>query len=131
MLNRLEKKQEAMLKTTLEPAAFTANVKHTSTCSRLEHNINWEICIFCQKKEGKNLRNAMTMALSDKILFMAEGDVVMRVRLANVSDLVAAEGKYHVQCWVRLQRNIDASSLKTGGNKKRDECLDIYFAQIF
>ena len=72
----------------------------------------------------------MTMALSDKILFMAEGDVVMRVRLANVSDLVAAEGKYHVQCWVRFQRNIDASSLKTGGNKKRDECLDILCSNI-
>ena len=37
-----------MLKTTLEPAAFTANVKHTSTCSRREHNINWET-----SKEGR------------------------------------------------------------------------------
>lgn len=101
MLNRLEKKQEAMLKTT-QPAAFTANVHHTSTRSIPEHNINWETCMFCQNKEGKNLRNVMTMALSDKISVMAEGNVVMRVRLANVSDLVAAEGKYHVQCWVRF-----------------------------
>ena len=61
MLNRLEKKQEAMLKTTLEPAAFTANVQHTSTRSRREHNINREICMFYQKKEGKNLQNVMTM----------------------------------------------------------------------
>ena len=80
-----------------------------------EHNINWETCVFCQKKEGKNLRNVMTMALSDKILFMAEGDVVMHVSLANVSDLVAAEGKYHVQCWVRFQRNIRCIQFKNKG----------------
>ena len=86
--------------------------------------------MFCQKKEGKNLQNVMTMALSDKILFMAEDDVVMRVRLANVSDLVTAEGKYHVQCWIRFQRNITASSLKSGGNKKRDGCLYILCPNI-
>ena len=80
--------------------------------------------MFCQKKEGKSLRNVMTMALSDKIIFMAEGDVVMRVRLANVSDLVAAKGKYHVQCWIRFQRNITVSSLKSGGNKKRAKYSD-------
>ena len=85
--------------------------------------------MFCQEKEGKNLQNVITMALSDKILFMAEGDVVMHVRLANVSDLVAAEGKYHVQCWVRFHRNIAASSLKSGVIRKGMYVLT-YFAQI-
>ena len=54
----------------------------------------------------------------------------MRVRLDNVSDLVAAEGKYHVQCWIRFQRNITASSLKSGGDKKRDGCLYILCPNI-
>ena len=85
--------------------------------------------MFCQEKEGKNLQNVITMALSDKILSMAKGDVVMHVRLANVSDLVAAEGKYHLQCWVRFQRNLAASSLKSGVIRKGMDVLT-YFAQI-
>ena len=38
---------------------------------------------------------------------LASHDVTMQVRLAGVvSDLVAAEGKYHLDCWVQFKRNI-------------------------
>lgn len=42
---------------------------------------------------------------------MAESDVIVRVRLANVSDLVASEEKYHLECWVTFQRKITAGRL--------------------
>ena len=38
---------------------------------------------------------------------MASHDVTMEVRLAGlVSDLLAAEGKYHLDCWVQFKRKI-------------------------
>ena len=86
--------------------------------------------MFCQTSEGKNLGNVMTMTLSDKILSIAKQDVVMRARLANVCDLVAAEGKYHVQCWVKFQRTISTSNLKTVDPRNSDESLDILCSAI-
>ena len=86
--------------------------------------------MFCQKSEGKNLRNVMTMTLSDKILSMAKQDVVMRVGLANVCDLVAAERKYHVQCWVKFQRTISTSNLKTVDPRNSDQSLYILCSAI-
>jgi hypothetical protein len=70
------------------------------------------------------------MTLSDKILSMAKQDVVMRVRLVNVCDLVAAEGKYHVQCWVKFQRTISTSNLKTVDPRNSDQSLDILCSAI-
>ena len=123
MLNMLEKKQEG-IKTVHEASTSNTVAHKASTRSRHGHNIKWEICMFCQTSEGKNLRNVMTMTMSDKMLSMAEQDVVMRVRLANVCDLVAAEGKYHVQCWVKFQRTISTSNLKTVDPRNSDQSLD-------
>ena len=80
------------------------------------------MCMFCQKSDSKNMRNVMTMGLSEKILSMTERDLVMRVRLSNISDLVASEGKYHIQCWVQFQRKV--AKVKPGNAQKRDHCLD-------
>ena len=41
---------------------------------------------------AKKLHNVMTMGLSEKIIAMAQQDLVIRVTLANMSDFVAAEG---------------------------------------
>ena len=49
--------------------------------------------MFCQNENSTNIHNVSTLELSGKILSLALNDVVMRVRLANVGDLVAAEGK--------------------------------------
>ena len=45
------------------------------------------------------MHNVSTMELSEKIMSLAQSDLIMRVRMANVSDLVASEGKYHLKCW--------------------------------
>ena len=109
MLNRLVKKCEK----TEQKASGVSIAQKVATQSRHEHNIEWEKCMFCKKSEGKNLKNLMTMTLSGKILSMAEQHAV------NVSNLVAAEGKYHVQCWVKFQRTISRSNLKAVGPKKK------------
>ena len=31
---------------------------------------------------------------------LSQHDVTMRVRLADAVDIIAIDGKYHVQCWV-------------------------------
>ena len=112
--------------------------QHPSQRSSSKHAINWEMCMFCQKMDGKNMRNVMTTGLSEKIIAMAEQDLVMRVRLANIGDLVAAEGMYHVQCWVTFQRKVDSSKFKSAASEQIEQfqeqghfhCLDILCANI-
>ena len=74
--------------------------------SSREHAIDWNLCMFCQDTSVGNIHNVSTMELSEKIIGLAQFDLIMRVRMANVSDLVASEGKYHLKCWVLFQRKI-------------------------
>ena len=62
-----------------------------------------------------------TMELSEKIISLAQSDLIMRVRMANVSDLVASEGKYHFKCWVLFQRKIGKLNKQ---ESIHDPCLD-------
>ena len=52
------------------------------------------------------MHNVYTMELSGKIIGLAQSDLIMQVRMASVSNLVASEGKYHLKCWVLFQRKI-------------------------
>ena len=68
---------------------------------------NFELCIFCQSSNTSGMRNVATMKLSDRLMESAKLDTVMGIRLANVVDLVAAEGKYHLKCLVQFERKIE------------------------
>ena len=63
--------------------------------------------MFCQKSGGKAIRIVATMELSKKIIDLSELDSIMQVRLTNISDLVASEGKYHLSCWIQFQRKVN------------------------
>ena len=63
--------------------------------------------MFCQKSGGKAIRIVATMELSKKIIDLSELDSIMHVRLTNISDLVASEGKYHLSCWIQFQRKVN------------------------
>ena len=63
--------------------------------------------MFCQKSGGKAIRNVATMELSTRIIDLSELDSIMQVRLRNISDLVASEGKYHLYCWIKFQRKVN------------------------
>ena len=86
-LQRLRKKQK-----TLEP------VPSTSDSDGLSHRVSrtsvsatdWKRCIFCQSTNVDNMHGVSTMGLSDKMLSHAKYDLTMRVRLADVHDLIAA-----------------------------------------
>ena len=60
----------------------------------------------------------MTMQVSQKIIDLSKDDFVMSVRMANVVDLIAAEGKYHKQCFVEFERRVK----KTKG--RHSQCSD-------
>lgn len=75
--------------------------------------VNWNLCIFCQLVNIIGIRNVSTMGLSEKIINLAKNDLVMRVRLAGISDLIAAEGKYHLKCLVQFEQK-HKRSMKNG-----------------
>ena len=117
---RIRKKHES---TTESNEGETSKGKtKSSRCSSREHSIDWNLCMFCQDKSVTTMHNVSTMELSEKIIGLAQSDLIMRVRMANVSDLVASEGKYHLKCWVLFQRKI--SRLAKQGHKIKDPCLD-------
>ena len=81
---------------------------------------DWSKCMFCQK-DSKGLCQVQTMETSEKILRNASTDEEMSGRLAGVSDLIAAEGKYHLKCYARFQRN---SSKVARSNQVQDSDCD-------
>ena len=77
--------------------------------------------MFCQDASIGNMHIFSTMELSEKIISLAQSDLIMRVRMDNVSDLVASEGKYHLKCWVLFQRKIGKLNKQ---ESIHDPCLD-------
>ena len=48
----------------------------------------------------------MTIPVSEKILDASKHDYITRVRLAGISDLIAADAIYHDQCRVQFERRL-------------------------
>jgi hypothetical protein len=62
-------------------------------------------CAFSARKVHlKKTRLVETMNVSDKVINAAKNDSVMRCRLAGVSDLVAADARYHLKCYMWFMR---------------------------
>ena len=119
-LERLRKKHESTTKLTVGETSTGKQQAKPSRRSSREHAIDWNLCMFCQDKNVKSTHNVSTMELSRKIIGLAQSDFIMRVRLSNISDLVASEGKYHLKCWVNFQRKMtQASKLDI-----QDPCLE-------
>lgn len=69
--------------------------------------IDWKKCMFCQSVKREDLHNIEYMKKSKQIMEDASLDPVMRVRLSGISDLLAAEGKYHLSCLVNFERKVE------------------------
>lgn len=68
--------------------------------------VDWKKFVFCQTDLKKVPINCVqTLETSDKILKNAIFDKEMSCRLAGISDLRAAEGKYHLKCYSWFLRN--------------------------
>ena len=100
-MNRLREKKKSDNAVKLEnPSTSQSRPK------RQELQVNFEQCMFCQSCNTAAMRNVATMMLSNRILESAKSDPTMRIRLANVVDLVAAEAKYHLKCLVQFDRRV-------------------------
>ena len=57
------------------------------------------------------------MDVSDKVMKAAQSDYTMRCRLAGVSDLVAADARYHLKYYVKFLRkhSCDSTLAKENG----------------
>lgn len=73
--------------------------------------IDWSKCIFCQTDVKKvALNQDQTFQTSQKILLNVASDRELSCRLAGISDLIAAEGKYHLKCYTRFLRNTERNA---------------------
>ena len=81
--------------------------------------------MFCQM-DSKGLSQVQTMETSAKILRKAVFDNEMSCKLAGVNDLIAAEGKYHLKCYTKFQRNTDknAADFKEVNSDPRVTCFE-------
>lgn len=79
-------------------------------------SVKWDLCIFCQDiKPKETLSSVTTFKMIDQILAFSKYDQEAHVRLAGISDFIAAEGKYHPNCYKKFQRN--ATKAKEGAGK--------------
>lgn len=68
--------------------------------------MNWTYCMFCQNHNTREKLSAVTtFNVSQKILEFAKYDHPLFVRVSAISDLIAAEGKYHPNCYKRFLKN--------------------------
>jgi len=128
-LERLRQKSNAGTVESMETPGEVCEGQSRQSRSSVS-SMNWECCIFCQvdEREG-DIRNISTMSMSQKVLNMAVKDVTMRVRLAGVvGDLCAAEGKYHLNCWVNFQRAVDKMEQSQSGTS--NDANDIHLDEI-
>jgi hypothetical protein len=68
--------------------------------------VDWTLCIFCQDRTSKErLSSVMTFNVSKDILEASKLHHKLCFSLAGVSDLIAAEAKYHLPCLSSFKRS--------------------------
>ena len=96
--------------------------------------MQWEKCIFCQLETADALHQIQTLEASSKVMMHAKNtDPVLCYRVAGVSDLVAAEGKYHLKCYVTFFRNAEkqkAGPKTDSGDSFEQACFQKCMAEL-
>ena len=107
-LSRLRHRRSKELADDTTKAMFDEQTAGSSDETRKYRHaaVDWERCIFCQRSGKADLHSIMKMSVSQNIIDLSKEDYVMSVRMANVVDLIAAEGKYHKQCYVEFERRL-------------------------
>ena len=63
------------------------------------------------------------MEISEKVPNAAQSNYIMRCRLAEVSDLVAADARYHLKCYVQFLRK-HASDSTWSKERPQQMCIE-------
>ena len=66
--------------------------------------VNWEQCIFCQAEKKECTHQVLSFDRNDCIVKLASVDFELSVRISGITDLIAAEAKYHSSCLRQCQR---------------------------
>ena len=86
--------------------------------------IDWSLCMFCQKQTKKQIHRVETFEKSTALLSAAKYDQILSIRFAGVSDLMAAEGCYHLACMITFERQTAKGKLLTEQlASQEDDCL--------
>ena len=88
----------------LFPPGLTANTALRSRTLRTD----WQLCMFCQDgetPEKQTLCSVTTFKMSQQILEGAKYERDLSLCLSGVNELIAAEGKYHPNCYKKFMRN--------------------------
>lgn len=59
--------------------------------------------MFCQSKRDDHLHDVQSFNTSTTIIERAPYDPRLCIALAGVSDLIAAEGRYHLKCYSKFK----------------------------
>ena len=82
----------------------------SSPCKTRSHvdKTNWELCVFCENQTSKErLSSVMTFGMNDQIYDIARYNYKLGIRLADVSDSITSEAKYHLACFSRFKRSVE------------------------
>jgi hypothetical protein len=118
-IQRLEQKHVASGREALRNETITSTGPR-KTQSHVQQ-VNWEQCIFCQNEHSKErLSSVMTFKMSENVIQNAQYNFKVRVRLSGVSDLIAAEAKYHLPCLSAFNRYAEKAKREV---KETDQVL--------
>ena len=124
-INRLKKQFQSTREETSHKGIPEVSPSYDSRSSRSSQSpVSWEKCVFCQDENCKEkIHNVACLSTSDNILQLAQFDKVMRCRLAGVSDLIAAEGKYHLRCYRKFSRKYEKTAADSDKEDPYNICL--------
>ncbi|CAH3166947.1 unnamed protein product [Porites lobata] len=110
-----DKGKISRLRKSLDSPKDTLSPPETATSSALRSkapSTDWELCIFCQHgstSKKQTLCSVTTFKMSQQTLKGAKCDLDLSLRVSGVNDLIAAEGKYHPNCYKKFQRSASRS----------------------
>lgn len=125
-IERLKKRYEQEMPSAEAPSSSgnvrSGNVACARSSRRSSMPFDKDMCIFCQDEQaGAKLHDIQVLETSRKILSMAQWDTTMRIRLADINDLVAADAKYHLNCYAKFIKKYEKNVKQTENEPRPDE----------
>ena len=92
-----------------KPVQFSEELPSSSTSTPLTRNIvqhvDWNMCIFCQKRKREPIHQVMSMQVQSSIHQIASVDYKLKCRIGD-NDLIAYEAHYHSWCKSKASKSI-------------------------